>query len=90
LSAYLRSARNSGFPGEARAVAVESVKRPTGWGWRSSPRCARWTSGISGDTIAIAEYPGTDGVFDNAIADIASRYADQNQRDGRIQAGTGI
>jgi hypothetical protein len=54
----------------------------------------------SGDPIAIAEYLGTDGTVDNAIADFSTRYADQNQRDydsfvrliadGRIQAVTGI
>ena len=54
----------------------------------------------SGDRIAIAGYLGTGEVFDNAIADFASLYADQNERDfetltaaiksGRIVAQTGI
>jgi uncharacterized protein (DUF2252 family) len=37
---------------------------------------ARW-----GDRIAIAAYLGKNDVFDNAIADFASAYADQNERD---------
>ena len=35
----------------------------------------------SGDRVAIAAYLGTKDVFDRAIADFASAYADQNQRD---------
>jgi uncharacterized protein (DUF2252 family) len=64
-------------------------------GWTLARAHAR-----SGDPIAIAEYLGTGGGFDNAIADFSDRYADQNQRDydifvkaiadGRIQAVTGI
>jgi len=64
-------------------------------GWTLARAHAR-----SGDPIAIAEYLGTHGTFDNAIADFSARYADQNQRDydtfveaiddGRIQAVTGI
>jgi uncharacterized protein (DUF2252 family) len=37
---------------------------------------ARW-----GDRIAIAAYLGKNDVFDNAIADFAVAYADQNERD---------
>ncbi len=50
----------------------------------------------TGDRIALASYLGVSDVFDNAIADFAVRYADQNERDfeamqaahasGRIQA----
>jgi predicted alpha/beta hydrolase len=64
-------------------------------GWTLARAHAR-----SGDPIAIAEYLGSDGAFDNAIADFSVRYADQNQRDydtfvkaiadRRIQAVTGI
>jgi uncharacterized protein (DUF2252 family) len=56
---------------------------------------ARW-----GDRIAIAAYLGKGDVFDRAIADFASAYADQNERDyeafadavrsGRVAAVTGI
>jgi uncharacterized protein (DUF2252 family) len=64
-------------------------------GWTLARAHAR-----SGDPIAIAEYLGADGTFDNAVADFSARYADQNRRDydafvkaiadGRIQAVTGI
>jgi predicted alpha/beta hydrolase len=64
-------------------------------GWTLARAHAR-----SGDAIAIAEYLGPDGTFDNAIADFSAGYAEQNQRDydafvkaiadGRIQAVTGI
>jgi uncharacterized protein (DUF2252 family) len=53
-----------------------------------------------GDRIAIASYLGKGDVFDRAIADFASAYADQNERDyaafvgalnsGRIVAQTGL
>jgi uncharacterized protein (DUF2252 family) len=56
---------------------------------------ARW-----GDRIAIAAYLGKSDVFDRAIADFSSTYADQNERDyqalvdavrsGRIEAQTGL
>jgi hypothetical protein len=35
----------------------------------------------SGDPIAIAGYLGNSGVFEEAVADFAAAYADQNQRD---------
>jgi uncharacterized protein (DUF2252 family) len=54
----------------------------------------------SGDRIAIAAYLGKSDVFDQAIAEFAAAYADQNQRDydalaaaarsGRITAQRGI
>jgi uncharacterized protein (DUF2252 family) len=54
----------------------------------------------SGDRIAIASYLGGADVFDRAIADFASAYADQNQRDydalaqaaasGRVTAERGV
>jgi hypothetical protein len=54
----------------------------------------------TGDRIALAAYLGTNPVFDNAIADFAVAYADQNERDfelmqaaaksGRIQAEMGV
>jgi uncharacterized protein (DUF2252 family) len=54
----------------------------------------------SGDRIAIASYLGNSDVFDRAIADFASAYADQNERDyqalvdavgsGRLEAQTGL
>jgi uncharacterized protein (DUF2252 family) len=54
----------------------------------------------SGDRIAIASYLGNGEVFDRAIADFSTAYADQNERDyqtlldavqsGRITAQTGL
>jgi uncharacterized protein (DUF2252 family) len=54
----------------------------------------------SGDWIAIAAYLGKGDVFDRAIADFSSAYADQNERDyealaravrtGRMSARTGL
>ena len=54
----------------------------------------------SGDRIAIAAYLGRSNVFDNAIADFATAYADLNERDykalqqaaasGRIQVQEGL
>ena len=35
----------------------------------------------SGDAIAIAAYLGTKPVFDRAVTEFASAYAEQNQRD---------
>jgi uncharacterized protein (DUF2252 family) len=56
---------------------------------------ARW-----GDRIAIASYLGNGDTFDQAVADFASSYADQNERDyeafaaavgsGRLTAETGL
>ncbi len=54
----------------------------------------------SGDRIAIAAYLGGSDVFDQAMADFAASYADQNERDhaalaaavtaGRVRAETGV
>ncbi len=54
----------------------------------------------SGDRIAIASYLGKSEVFDDAIADFATAYADQNERDyqalldavssGRLEAQAGL
>jgi hypothetical protein len=54
----------------------------------------------SGDRIALAAYLGGSGAFDQAIADFAETYADQNERDyaalqaavkdGKVEATTEI
>ena len=64
-------------------------------GWTLARAHAR-----SGDRIALAAYLGGSGKFDQAIADFAETYADQNERDyaalqaavkdGRAKATTGI
>jgi uncharacterized protein (DUF2252 family) len=64
-------------------------------GWTLARAHAR-----SGDRIAIAAYLGNSARFDNALADFAETYADQNERDhaalaaavdaGKVEARTGI
>jgi hypothetical protein len=64
-------------------------------GWTLARAHAR-----SGDRIALAAYLGGSGKFDQAIADFAEKYADQNERDhaalqaavkdGRAEATTDI
>ena len=64
-------------------------------GWTLARAHAR-----AGDRIAIAAYLGSSDKFDNAIADFAEAYADQNERDyaalagavaaGRAEAQTGL
>ncbi len=64
-------------------------------GWTLARAHAR-----SGDRIAIASYLGKSGVFENAVAEFAVAYADQNERDyaalaaaeaaGRIVAERGL
>jgi hypothetical protein len=64
-------------------------------GWTLARAHAR-----SGDRIAISAYLGKSPKFDNAIADFAEAYADQNERDhaafatavsaGRVEAQSGV
>lgn len=64
-------------------------------GWTLARAHAR-----SGDRIAISAYLGKSTKFDNAVADFAETYADQNERDhaalaaaaaaGRIEAQSGV
>ena len=64
-------------------------------GWTLARAHAR-----SGDRIAIAAYLGGSDVFDQAMAEFAATYADQNERDhaalaaavtaGRVTAQTGV
>ena len=64
-------------------------------GWALARAHAR-----SGDRIALAAYLGGSAKFDEAIADFAETYADQNDRDyaalqaavkdGRVQTTTNI
>jgi Uncharacterized protein conserved in bacteria (DUF2252) len=64
-------------------------------GWTLARAHAR-----SGDEVALAAYLGGGDVFDHAVADFASAYADQNEvdhaalvaaiKDGRLSAETGI
>jgi hypothetical protein len=64
-------------------------------GWTLARAHAR-----AGDRIAIASYLGKSTKFDNAIADFAEAYADQNERDhaaladavktGKVEAQSGV
>ena len=64
-------------------------------GWTLARAHAR-----SGDRVALAAYLGGSDTFDNAVADFAETYADQNERDynalaaavasGRAEAQTGL
>jgi uncharacterized protein (DUF2252 family) len=64
-------------------------------GWTLARAHAR-----SGDAIAIGEYLGSGDVFDDALAEFAERYADQNEQDyaalqaaaqsGRVAVQTGL
>jgi uncharacterized protein (DUF2252 family) len=74
---YVRQLRDWKF-----SVPIE-VMRPEGMtlyarlcGWTLARAHAR-----SGDRIALAAYLGGSAKFDNAIADFAETYADQNERD---------
>ncbi|HET7246396.1 MAG TPA: DUF2252 domain-containing protein [Streptosporangiaceae bacterium] len=93
---YVRQLRDWKFSLDI-AVMVPAGMRAYGevCGWTLARAHAR-----SGDRIAIAAYLGTSDVFDRAIADFASAYADQNERDyealadaaksGRITAEHGL
>lgn len=93
---YLRQLRDW----KVSAVIEEMTPRSMGvyarlCGWTLARAHAR-----SGDRIAISTYLGKSTKFDNAIADFAETYADQNQRDhaalaaavadGRVQARSGL
>ena len=93
---YVRQLRDWKF-----SMPIEQM-RPTGMGLYAG-LCA-WTlargHACSGDRVAIASYLGKSATFDNAIADFAEAYADQNDRDhaalaaalvsGRIEAQSGL
>ncbi len=76
---------------------------PAGWLRRYAAQCG-WTlaraHAKTGDRFAIAAYLGASDVFDQAVADFAASYADQNERDhaalvkaiksGRVPCVTGV
>ena len=79
------------------------IETMTAAGMRAYGELCGWTlaraHARSGDRIAIAAYLGQSAVFDQAIAEFAAAYADQNERDhqaltaavasGRVTASTG-
>jgi hypothetical protein len=93
---YLRQLRDwkvSAVIGDMIPPGMEQYAR---WcGWTLARAHAR-----AGDRIAIASYLGKSTKFDNAIADFAEAYADQNERDhaaladavktGKVQAQSGV
>jgi uncharacterized protein (DUF2252 family) len=92
---YVRQLRDGKFSADIEAMAAPGM-RAYGelCGWTLARAHAR-----SGDRIAIAAYLGQSAVFDQAIAEFAAAYADQNERDhqalaaavasGRVTASTG-
>jgi hypothetical protein len=44
----------------------------------------------SGDRVALSAYLGSSDVFDRSIADFATAYADQNQRDYDSAVASGL
>jgi hypothetical protein len=79
-----KAARGS-LPRDAHAVFDPPADRPDPVSLRHYGELCGWTlaraHARSGDRIAIAAYLGGSDVFDRAIADFASAYADQNERD---------
>ena len=93
---YLRQLRDWKMSAEIELMRPQSMELYARLcGWTLARADAR-----SGDRIAIAAYLGSSTSFDNAIADFAETYADQNERDhaalqaavaeGRIQAQSGV
>jgi uncharacterized protein (DUF2252 family) len=92
---YVRQLRDGKFSADIEAMTVAGM-RAYGelCGWTLARAHAR-----SGDRIAIAAYLGQSAVFDQAVAEFAAAYADQNERDhqaltaavaaGRVTASTG-
>jgi uncharacterized protein (DUF2252 family) len=74
---YVRQLRDGKFSADIEALTVAGM-RAYGelCGWTLARAHAR-----SGDRIAIAAYLGQSAVFDQAIAEFAAAYADQNERD---------
>jgi uncharacterized protein (DUF2252 family) len=91
---YVRQLRDEKFSADIEAMTAAGM-RAYGelCGWTLARAHAR-----SGDRIAIAAYLGRSAVFDQAIAEFAAAYADQNERDhqalaaavasGRVTAST--
>src|SRR5262249_60215099 len=84
-------------------LSVEIGKMSPDWLRRYVSFCG-WTlaraHARTGDRFAMSGYLGSSAVFDEAIADFAASYADQNERDhsalgraaksGRVVAKTGV
>jgi uncharacterized protein (DUF2252 family) len=93
---YLRQLRDWKFSAEIEEMSPRNMDAYARLcGWTLARAHAR-----SGDRIAIAGYLGKSAKFDNAVADFAETYADQNERDhaavstavaeGRLEAQSGM
>jgi len=93
---YLRQLRDWKMSAAIEEMIPAGMQIYARWcGWTLARAHAR-----SGDRIAIAAYLGNSTKFDNAIADFAEAYADQNERDhaamaaavadGRVEAQPGV
>jgi Uncharacterized protein conserved in bacteria (DUF2252) len=93
---YLRQLRDWKMSAEIELMRPHSMELYARLcGWTLARAHAR-----SGDRIAIAAYLGGSARFDNAVADFAETYADQNERDhaalqravasGNVQARSGM
>jgi uncharacterized protein (DUF2252 family) len=91
---------SSGFDGQERDFYVRQLKNWKGSfaleaaapaGAAAYGKACGWTlaraHARSGERIVIAAYLGKSGTFDQAIADFAETYADQNERDYRALQG---
>lgn len=92
---YLRQLRDWTLSAEIEQMSPDSMNIYARLcGWTLARAHAR-----GGDRIAIAAYLGSSDTFENAIANFAQTYADQNERDhatlaaaaaaGHVQAQTG-
>jgi hypothetical protein len=93
---YLRQLRDWKLSAEIELMRPQSLEVYARLcGWTLARAHAR-----SGDRIAISAYLGSSARFDDAIADFAETYADQNERDhtalqaavaaGRIEVRSGV
>ena len=93
---YLRQLRDWKMSAEIETMRPQSMEIYARLcGWTLARAHAR-----SGDRIAIAAYLGNSTKFDNAVADFANTYAEQNEKDpaalasavatGRVEAQSGV
>ena len=93
---YLRQLRDWKMSAEIETMGPQSMEIYARLcGWTLARAHAR-----SGDRIAIAAYLGNSTKFDNAVADFANTYAEQNEKDhaalssavatGSVEAQSGV
>jgi uncharacterized protein (DUF2252 family) len=93
---YLRQLRDWKMSAVIEEMIPPGMEQYARWcGWTLARAHAR-----AGDRIAIAAYLGKSTKFDNAVADFAEAYADQNERDhtalatavkaGKVEAQSGV